>query len=400
MPRYLQPEKVDQVAAEDSVRMCSVPEWIGETIVEYRLRRGVRGWVATPIHKTEKMRIHGHVRRINLTADRQSAYTRGKNIRHVARRSDRSCNRKNRSAERKLVYGTDVFTHIKDSVAASDGCTVVSKQIVGEANPRSPVGGVVVIHSGVAGATGQTGYAKFVDALWVDKRAGLLSHQGGNGIADVAQVVLGCAEQLPPQARIDGQVGSGLVIVLEEHSVIINTIFVVGNAAAAEGESGLPEKKVLEVTAAVNARAGGIEWIGPGGEEKQFSVKRLRKVFIQRHAIILAAKAEKMLAGRVAARVQERQVVLQLALVSSGRGAEIKRGKGKFINCLVEVAVGPVNPQIIDSHNGLVNGFVVDADVAYARLVHQARTEDVSLGHAQKTVMHRQIQGKVHVRDI
>ncbi len=78
-----------------------------------------------------------------------------------------------------------------------------------------------------------------------------------------------------------------------------------------------------------------------------------------------------MFAGSVAGRVQERKVVLQLALVGSGRGAKIKSGKGKFINRLVKIAVGPVDPQVIDSHNRLVNGIVVDADVADSSLIYQ-----------------------------
>ena len=244
------------------------------------------------------------------------------------------------------------------------------------------------------------GHPQFVDALGIDKCALLLIHQRRDGIADVAQIVLGGPEQLPPQTRIDSQVRSSLVVILEEQSVIVDAIFMVGNAAAAERKSGLPQKEILKITASVNAGTGRIERVSRGRKEEQLSVKRLRKVLVQGHAIVLPAKAKQMFPGGIAGRVQEREIVLQLALVGPGRGTQIKRGKSKFINRFVEIAVRPVDPQVIDSHNRLVNRFVVDADVANSRFVHQARTEDMSLGHAQEAIVHRQVKGKVHVRDV
>src|SRR6266478_2860429 len=125
--------------------MLSISEWIGETIVENRLRGRIGGRVAVRIYKTQKVRIHRHIRGIDLTADWQSSHSGRKNIRHVARRSERCGDRKNRSAERKLVYGAYIFTHIEDPIAAPNGGAVVSKQVVGKANPRSPVGGIAVV---------------------------------------------------------------------------------------------------------------------------------------------------------------------------------------------------------------------------------------------------------------
>ena len=102
----------------------------------------------------------------------------------------------------------------------------------------------------------------------------------------------------------------------------------------------------------------------------------------------------------VAGRIQECQVVLQLALVGSWCGAEIERREGKLVNRLIQVAVGPVNSQVVYSHNWFVNRTVVDSDVANPRFVHQSRTEYVSLRHAEKSVMHREIQWEVHIPDI
>jgi len=85
---------------------------------------------------------------------------------------------------------------------------------------------------------------------------------------------------------------------------------VIGNAAATERESRLSKEKVLKVTATVHAGTGRSQWIGAGREEEQLSVKRLRKVLVQRDAIILSAKTKKMLAGRITGSVEECEVVL------------------------------------------------------------------------------------------
>ena len=138
MPRHFEAEEVDEIATVNSIGMLRIAERIGETVVEHCLRRRVRGRISVSINETEEMRIHRHISRIDLATYRQPPHARGKNIRHVAGSSDRSGNRQNRRAERKLVYRAHILAHIEDAVAASDGSGVISEQVPGKTERAGP----------------------------------------------------------------------------------------------------------------------------------------------------------------------------------------------------------------------------------------------------------------------
>ena len=77
----------------------------------------------------------------------------------------------------------------------------------------------------------------------------------------------------------------------------------------------------------------------------------------------MTSETELMLAMRAANRVQDGEVVLQLALIGPWRWTKVKRGKSKFVDRLVEIVVGTVDSEIIHRDDRVVDGLVVDTHI-------------------------------------
>ena len=104
-----------------------------------------------------------------------------------------------------------------------------------------------------------------------------------------------------------------------------------------------------------------------------------------------------MLSRNIAGCIQERVVVLQLALVRARSWAQLKGREGELVDGFVKIVVGTVDTQIVDRHYGLINRDIVDVNEPKAELVYQSRAEQMGFGKTEKTVSHRLIQRKVKV---
>src|SRR6516164_7452834 len=105
-----------------------------------------------------------------------------------------------------------------------------------------------------------------------------------------------------------------------------------------------------------------------------------------------------MLARRVADGIQKRVVVLQLTLVSTRSRPKLERRESEFVDGFVQVAVRPVDPQVVDCHDGRIDGLVIDVHITESEFIYQTRVEDVSLGDAEEAVTDGQVERKVEIR--
>ena len=78
-------------------------------------------------------------------------------------------------------------------------------------------------------------------------------------------------------------------------------------------------------------------------------------------------------------------------------GAKLKGGKGELVNRLKEIIVGPVDAQVVHGDDGLVDCLVVYMHVAEAKLVYQPGVEKMSLGDAEETIVHRQVEREIKI---
>ena len=104
-----------------------------------------------------------------------------------------------------------------------------------------------------------------------------------------------------------------------------------------------------------------------------------------------------MLTTRPTQSVEPGEVVLQLALVRSWCWTHKERSHLKLVNGLVQIAIGAINSQIVNGHNGCIDGIVVDAYVSEAQFVQYAWTDKMGFSHAEKTIMDRQVEREIEV---
>src|SRR5262252_7932502 len=153
----------------------------------------------------------------------------------------------------------------------------------------------------------------------------------------------------------------GLPVILDKHSSVVLSILVIENSSTSKTELWSAADKVSEV-----GKSRGV------GEEK-LPVEDLRKQFVEVDANELATESEGVRPVDPAQVIDEVEVVLRLVLIGLGSWAELKSGsqESELVDTAGQVVCGPIDTCIGHRHRVDVDGAVIDAHIAEAKVVDQ-----------------------------
>ena len=130
----------------------------------------------------------------------------------------------------------------------------MAKEVVGEADARSPSGGVVIFVGAAAAGRLEARKVQFFDTSAIDEGIWPVGGQILVDISDMAGIIAESAKFFEAQAKIQSEIGANLPIILRENGEIIGAVLVIKNAAAAETRKRSTLKKSLKIGQAADAR--------------------------------------------------------------------------------------------------------------------------------------------------
>ncbi len=127
---------------------------------------------------------------------------------------------------------------------------MLAADVVGEADARLRHSGVLIIQRGTVQRRGGSYSGKVIlfrasriHERIADRRIGVFKHC----IAQMAELVVGCAHPLCADAQVQRQTWSNPPVVLNESAVGGNVVIVIGNAAARFAKKRVAVQEVLEI---------------------------------------------------------------------------------------------------------------------------------------------------------
>src|SRR4029077_3904185 len=145
-----------------------------------------------------------------------------------------------------VVHGAYVLSIGVNAVAATDHCSVISKEVVSEADARLRDGGVIVAQERAVKVPSETGNVKPADAGAIHKRLPG-GRRGRIHIRDLAELVIGRADELQSKAEVQRQARGRFIVVLGKEGITGEAVVVVGRATTAQCHHRGAQQEVLKV---------------------------------------------------------------------------------------------------------------------------------------------------------